>query len=79
LNIIAVPVFILNILLGTNFFFLANPAETKTLLNFFGTGIMYYISLESAALMAFIISYIPMGILGKIENKQAKKIIGENE
>ncbi|WP_442598577.1 YwaF family protein [Neobacillus sp. D3-1R] len=69
LNMIAVPVFILNIFLDTNFFFLANPAETKTLLNFFGTGIMYYISLESAALVTFILTYLPMGRLMKRERK----------
>jgi hypothetical integral membrane protein (TIGR02206 family) len=39
-NIIAIPIFFLNQLLGTNFFFLASPSETKTLLTFFGSGTM---------------------------------------
>jgi hypothetical integral membrane protein (TIGR02206 family) len=71
LNVIAVPIFFLNLLLGTNFFFLASPSETETLLSFFGSGIMYYISLEIAAIIVFMITYIPMGILLKRENGTA--------
>lgn len=67
LNIMAVPVFFLNIMLDTNFFFLANPSETKTLLWFFGSGIMYYINLEIVAIVVFVITYLPMGRLLKRE------------
>lgn len=70
LNVIAVAIFFLNRLLDTNFFFLASPSETETLLSFFGSGIMYYVSLEIAAIIVFIITYIPMGILQKREEKQ---------
>lgn len=69
LNVIAVPIFFINIWLNTNFFFLASPSETETLLSFFGSGLMYYISLEIAAVIVFIITYIPMGILIRRENK----------
>jgi hypothetical integral membrane protein (TIGR02206 family) len=69
LNVIAVPVFFLNIWLDTNFFFLASPSETETLLSFFGSGVMYYINLEFVGIIVFIITYIPMGILLKRENK----------
>ncbi|MBM6616353.1 TIGR02206 family membrane protein [Bacillus suaedaesalsae] len=72
-NIIAVPIFTLNYLLGTNFFYLANPTETETLLNFFGSGIMYYINLEIVALVVFAITYIPMAIVQKRENKKNSK------
>ncbi|MGG3471103.1 TIGR02206 family membrane protein [Neobacillus pocheonensis] len=72
LNIIAVPIFFLNHLLGTNFFFLASPSETKTLLSYFGSGIMYYINLEIVGLIVFFITYIPMGILQKVENKSVR-------
>jgi hypothetical integral membrane protein (TIGR02206 family) len=65
LNIIAVPVFFLNIQLGTNFFFLAKPSEQETLLSFFGSGIRYYINLEMVALLVFVLTYIPMGIVQK--------------
>lgn len=68
INLIALPIFFLNRLLGTNFFFLASPSETKTLLTFFGSGIMYNISLEIVSLIVCIITYIPMGILQKKEN-----------
>jgi hypothetical integral membrane protein (TIGR02206 family) len=67
LNIIAVPVFFLNKILDTNFFFLANPSETKTLLWFFGSGVKYYVNLEIVAIVVFIITYLPMGILLKRE------------
>ncbi|WP_163100388.1 TIGR02206 family membrane protein [Peribacillus alkalitolerans] len=70
LNIIAVPIFILNLLLGTNFFFLMSPSlESKTLLTFFGSGMMYYIFIEIAAILLLFLSYIPMGWLQKIEKK----------
>ena len=68
-NIIAVPIFFLNLWLGTNFFYLASPTEAKTILTFFGSGIMYYIYLEIAALIVFFITYLPMGVLQRIENK----------
>jgi hypothetical integral membrane protein (TIGR02206 family) len=68
LNVIAVPVFFLNVWLDTNFFFLASPSEAETLLSFFGSGIMYYINLEIAAIIVFLITYIPMELLQKREN-----------
>lgn len=71
-NIIAVPIFILNILLDTNFFYLASPTESKTILSFFGSGIMYYINLEIAALIVFSITYIPMWQLLKWESRKSK-------
>jgi hypothetical integral membrane protein (TIGR02206 family) len=71
-NIIAVPIFFLNVLLDTNFFYLASRTEAKTILTFFGSGIMYYINLEITALIVFIITYIPMGVLQRLENKRKK-------
>lgn len=70
LNVIAVPVFFLNVWLDTNFFFLASPSESETLLSFFGSGIVYYINLEIAAIIVFIITYIPMELLQKRANKK---------
>jgi hypothetical integral membrane protein (TIGR02206 family) len=70
LNVIAVPVFFLNVWLDTNFFFLASPSESETLLSFFGSGIMYYINLEIAAIIVFIITYIPMELLHKRDKKK---------
>ncbi|WP_163100104.1 TIGR02206 family membrane protein [Peribacillus alkalitolerans] len=79
LNIIAVPIFILNKLLGTNFFYLASPTEAKTILSFFGNGIMYYINLEIVAIIVFIITYIPMQILQKKEFNQEVAQISKDE
>lgn len=71
-NLIAVPIFILNQLLGTNFFYLSSPTESKTILTFFGSGIMYYINLQIAALIVFFITYLPMGVLQRKENNTKK-------
>ncbi|WP_449623140.1 YwaF family protein [Robertmurraya sp. Marseille-Q9965] len=60
LNILAVPIFFLNLLLDTNFFYIASPTERETLLSFFGSGIWYYINLEIIALLVFAITYWPM-------------------
>ncbi|MFS0862181.1 TIGR02206 family membrane protein [Fredinandcohnia sp. 179-A 10B2 NHS] len=65
LNLIAVPIFFINLLLNTNFFYLANPTESKTILSFFGSGFMYYINLEIAGLIVFYLTYLPMGKLAK--------------
>ncbi|WHY59978.1 YwaF family protein [Cytobacillus firmus] len=72
LNVIAVPVFFLNLLLGTNFFYLASPTETKTLLSFFGNGAWYYVTLEAAALVVFFITYLPMHYLQRAEQKRVR-------
>ncbi|EWG11195.1 hypothetical protein [Cytobacillus firmus] len=53
LNVIAVPVFFLNLLLETTSFYLASPTETKTLLSFFGNGVWYYVTLEAAVICLF--------------------------
>lgn len=74
INLIAVPIFFLNRLIGTNFFFLAAPSEAKTLLSFLGSGIVYIISLEIVALIVCIITYIPMH---KLQRKENIKLKGE--
>ncbi|RDI39190.1 TIGR02206 family membrane protein [Falsibacillus pallidus] len=68
-NLIAVPIFLLNIWLDTNFFYLASPTEAETILSFFGSGVMYYINLEVAAIFVFLISYLPMWALLKRERR----------
>ncbi|RLQ94626.1 YwaF family protein [Falsibacillus albus] len=72
INALAVPIFFINILLGTNFLYLASPTESETILSFFGTGIMYYINLEIAAVIVFFISYIPMALLVKREGRKVE-------
>lgn len=67
LNLIAVPIFFINLLLDTNFFYLANPTESTTILSFFGSGIAYYLTLEIAGIIVFFITYLPMALLMKKE------------
>lgn len=70
LNIIAVPIYFLNTLLKTNFFFLARPAvESKTLLSYLGSGIMYYVNIELIAIVIAFLTYYPMKRLIENENK----------
>ncbi|WP_204417901.1 TIGR02206 family membrane protein [Bacillus tianshenii] len=71
-NLIAAPIFFINIFLDTNFFYLANPTESKTILSFFGSGVWYYINLELAALFVFFITYIPMWLLLKKEKRKSE-------
>lgn len=67
LNMIAFPIYFLNQLLDTNFFYLASPTESETILSFFGSGVWYYINLEIIGLLVFYITYLPMGMLIKKE------------
>ncbi|WJV30006.1 hypothetical protein QTG56_02265 [Rossellomorea sp. AcN35-11] len=69
-NLLALPIFFLNLFLGTNFFYLANPTESKTILSFFGSGVMYYINLEIAALVVFLVTYVPMGVVMRRERER---------
>ncbi|MBW3112659.1 TIGR02206 family membrane protein [Bacillus sp. MCCB 382] len=69
-NLLALPIFFLNILLDTNFFYLANPTESKTILSFFGEGVIYYINLEIAAIVVFFVTYFPMAVLVKRERSK---------
>ncbi|MGM7703466.1 YwaF family protein [Pseudalkalibacillus sp. Hm43] len=71
INAIAVPIFFLNLLLDTNFFYLANPTESETILSFFGSGVLYYINLEFAAVIVFFITYLPMEMLMRREKRKA--------
>ncbi|NMH68193.1 TIGR02206 family membrane protein [Bacillus sp. RO3] len=69
-NLLALPIFFLNLFLGTNFFYLVNPTESKTILSFFGSGVMYYINLEIAALVVFLVTYVPMGVVMRRERER---------
>lgn len=73
LNLIAVPIFFINLLLDTNFFYLANPTESTTILSYFGSGITYYLTLEFAGIIVFLINYIPMAIWMKKEKSHSVK------
>ncbi|RSD26882.1 TIGR02206 family membrane protein [Mesobacillus subterraneus] len=74
-NLAAVPIFFFNLLFDTNYFYLASPTESKTILSFFGSGILYYLNLEAAALIVFSITYAPMWQLIKMENRRKLKAI----
>lgn len=67
LNIIAVPIFFINLLLDTNYFYLANPTESTTILSYFGSGLMYYVTLEITGVIVFLVTYLPMALLMKKE------------
>jgi hypothetical integral membrane protein (TIGR02206 family) len=62
-NCLAVPIFILNKLSGSNYFFLAGPPEGNTPLSWFGEGIIYIVSLEFAAIIVFSINYLLFKLL----------------
>ncbi|WP_162785255.1 TIGR02206 family membrane protein [Bacillus sp. P14.5] len=58
LNIMIFPIYLLNKLLGSNYFFLNGPPEGETALSLFGSGLRYYINLELAALVIFFTSFL---------------------
>ncbi|MGD6802957.1 TIGR02206 family membrane protein [Rossellomorea aquimaris] len=58
LNIMILPIYILNVFLGSNYFFLNGPPEGNTALSLFGSGIQYYVNLEIAALIIFFVSFL---------------------
>ncbi len=58
LNIMIVPIFLINKWTGANYFFLMGAPKGDTALSWFGTGIQYYVGLEIAAVLIFLISYV---------------------
>jgi hypothetical integral membrane protein (TIGR02206 family) len=74
-NCLAVPIFILNKLSGSNYFFLAGPPEGNTPLSWFGEGIMYIVSLEFAAIIVFSINYLLFKLLAaKRRNREISRL-----
>jgi hypothetical integral membrane protein (TIGR02206 family) len=70
LNCLAVPIFILNKVSGSNYFFLAGPPEGTTPLLWFGDGIVYIINLEISALIVFTINYL---LFRKLEGRRGNE------
>jgi hypothetical integral membrane protein (TIGR02206 family) len=69
LNLMILPIGLINKWIGSNYFFLAGPPEGDTALSFFGEGIMYFINLEFAAFILFFISFLCSKGITKIQSK----------
>jgi hypothetical integral membrane protein (TIGR02206 family) len=79
-NCLAVPIFILNKLSGSNYFFLAGPPEGNTPLSWFGEGIIYIVSLEFAAIIVFSINYLLFTLLAaKRRNLEITRLLSKEE
>ncbi|MGR3764665.1 YwaF family protein [Rossellomorea sp. NS-SX7] len=75
-NSLAVPIFILNKLSGSNYFFLSGPPEGNTPLLWFGDGIVYIINLELAAVIVFSLNYLFFKMLAvKRRNKEISTLM----
>jgi hypothetical integral membrane protein (TIGR02206 family) len=57
-NCLAVPIYIVNKVSGSNYFFLSGPPEGNTPLLWFGDGITYIVNLEIAAVIVFSLNYL---------------------
>jgi hypothetical integral membrane protein (TIGR02206 family) len=79
-NCLALPIFILNKLSGSNYFFLAGPPEGNTPLSWFGEGIIYIVSLEFAAIIVFSINYLLFKLLAaKRRNLEITSLLSKEE
>ncbi|WP_064091282.1 YwaF family protein [Rossellomorea aquimaris] len=58
LNILAIPIYLLNWWIGSNYFFLGGPPEGNTPLLWFGEGIYYIVNLELAGMLVFFITFL---------------------
>ncbi|WP_175991347.1 TIGR02206 family membrane protein [Bacillus sp. Marseille-Q1617] len=75
LNCLAVPIYILNKLIGSNYFFLSGPPEGNTPLLWFGDGIVYIFNLEIAALFVFSLNYLMFKMLaGRRKNQKMSRL-----
>ncbi|WP_088105504.1 TIGR02206 family membrane protein [Halalkalibacter urbisdiaboli] len=59
LNVIALYVFIMNQLLGTNYMFLARKPTTPTIVDYLGPYPWYILSLEAVVLIIYFLLYLP--------------------
>ncbi|KIL47937.1 YwaF family protein [Jeotgalibacillus campisalis] len=71
LNAVAIPIGIVNSVLGANYFFLAGPPVSDTALSMFGEGWLYILQLEVVALVFFFLTYL----IGKALLKKKKTSI----
>ncbi len=59
LNVYMVPVLILNLLIGSNYLFIAHRPETPSLIDFLGPWPWYILSLEAIGVLTCVILYLP--------------------
>jgi len=62
INLYAIPVFILNLLIGSNYLFINRPPDTPSLIDVLGPWPWYLLSLEALAIGIFLILYLPFAI-----------------
>lgn len=61
-NLYAIPVFILNLLIGSNYLFINRPPDTASLIDVLGPWPWYLLPLEAIAIGVFLILYLPFAI-----------------
>lgn len=72
LNVLIVPVGLVNWLTGGNYMFLARKPESASLLDLLGPYPWYLLSMEIAALVVFLLLYLPFAITNRIrKNSQS--------
>lgn len=65
INVLALPIGMVNNYLGSNYLFLEGPPASDTLLSLFGNGFWYLVNLEIVMLITFFLTYLPFYIKRK--------------
>lgn len=66
LNIYMVPVFILNMLIGSNYLFINRKPDTASLIDMLGPWPWYILSMEVVGLAVFLLLYLPFAIKDRL-------------
>ena len=69
LNAFAAAIYAFNAVLGTNYMYMTHKPPTPTLLDLFGPWPWYILVCEGAALLLFLLSYLPVARMGRTARK----------
>jgi hypothetical integral membrane protein (TIGR02206 family) len=76
LNVYMVPVFILNMLIGSNYLFINHKPDTASLIDVLGPWPWYILSLEAVGLVIFTLLYLPFVIKDGLSRRAAQQPAG---
>ena len=63
INVYAVPVYLLNLALGSNYFYLIHKPDTASILDYMGPWPWYIFAAEGLAVVLFFLAYVPFAFI----------------
>lgn len=72
LNIYMVPVFVLNMLVGSNYLYINRKPDTASLIDVLGPWPWYILSLEAIGLAIFLLLYLPFAVKDRLAGQAAQ-------